>query len=80
MSTNLFWRPLDKGTCLSKELKFILRDSGFFVNSQSQTLSEADILPLKIIRSSTSNDQVKRECDVLIGAIGNNTEIEIYIE
>lgn len=80
MSTNLFWRPLDKGKCLSKTLKTILQKSGIMCSDQTQTLSDGDILLLRTIIEASSDEQVQSECDSLINAINQYSEIEIYIE
>lgn len=79
MSTNLFWRPIDSGQCLSKELKYILTNSGFVKNGPDK-LNYGDVPLLMGIRTASGDNEVKEECTLLIDAIEKYNEIEIYIE
>lgn len=79
MSTNIFWRPENSGNILMGNLKSILKNSGYFKNSDQEVLSYFELSMLKAIKSASTDEKTVSDCETLIKAINQHERIVVYL-
>lgn len=79
MGTNLYWRPVQAGHDLDDTLKFIFKSAGYFRGSDKCTLTSDDVSFLKGINLASNDKDVITDVEILMEAIKNHGEVEIYL-
>lgn len=80
MSTNLFWRPVNSGKCLSKMLKYAFQSGHLLDNNNSILLGNEHIQFLRGVWAVSTDEELQQDCELLINQIESGVEIELYIE